>query len=83
MGDKLDRLIDILDNFLHPIDFLQETGYKLLIAIQEYSLNVCLIAGFIALILYVFGYEKGKRWAFMLPCIYIILNIIIGALTNA
>lgn len=83
MEDKLDILINILDNFIHPIDFLQETGYKLLIAIQNYSFNICLITGFLALILYIFGYEKGKRWAFIMPCIYILLNIIIGVLTNA
>lgn len=83
MGDNLDKLIDILDNIIHPIDFLQETGYKLLIAIQNYSFNICLITGFLALILYIFGYEKGKRWAFIMPCIYILLNIIIGVLTNA
>lgn len=83
MEDRLDILINILDNFIHPIDFLQETGYKLLIAIQNYSFNICLITGFLALILYIFGYEKGKRWAFIMPCIYILLNIIIGVLTNA
>ena len=83
MEDKLDILINILDNFIHPIDFLQETGYKLLIAIQNYSFNICLITGFLALILYIFGYEKGNRWAFIMPCIYILLNIIIGVLTNA
>ena len=83
MEDRLDILINILDNFIHPIDFLQETGYKLLIAIQNYSFNICLITGFLALILYVFGYEKGKRWAFIIPCIYILLNIITGVLTNA
>ena len=83
MGDNLDKLIDILDNIMHPINFLQETGYKLLVAIQNYSFNICLIAGFLALILYIFGYEKGKRWAFIMPCIYILLNIIIGVLTNA
>ena len=75
--------MEIGDNILHPIEFLQEVGYNLLVAIQDYSFNICLVAGFIALILYVFGYDKGKRWAFVIPCIYLILNIIIGVITNA
>jgi hypothetical protein len=79
----MDKLTDIGDNLLHPIEFLQEAGYKLLVAIQDYSFNICLVAGFIALILYVFGYDKGKRWAFVILCIYLILNIIVGVLTNA
>lgn len=90
MEEKIDKLISIIDKFmeigdniLHPIEFLQEVGYNLLVAIQDYSFNICLVAGFIALILYVFGYDKGKRWAFVIPCIYLILNIIIGVITNA
>nr|DAQ39416.1 MAG TPA: Microsomal signal peptidase 25 kDa subunit (SPC25) [Caudoviricetes sp.] len=90
MEEKIDKLISIMDKFmeigdniLHPIEFLQEVGYNLLVAIQDYSFNICLVAGFIALILYVFGYDKGKRWAFVIPCIYLILNIIIGVITNA
>ena len=82
MEEKLNQVINILDNFLHPIEFLQEIGYKLLVAIQDYSFNICLVTGFIALILYVFGYDKGKRWAFVIPCIYLILNIVIGAITG-
>ena len=90
MEEKIDKLISIMDKFmeigdniLHPIEFLQEVGYNLLVAIQDYSFNICLVAGFIALILYVFGYDKGIRWAFVIPCIYLILNIIIGVITNA
>lgn len=90
MEEKIDKLISIMDKFmeigdniLHPIEFLQEVGYNLLVAIQDYSFNICLVAGFIALILYVFGYDKGKRWAFVIPCMYLILNIIIGVLTGA
>lgn len=89
MEEKIDKLISIMDKFmeigdniLHPIEFLQEVGYNLLVAIQNYSFNICLVAGFIALILYVFGYDKGKRWAFVIPCIYLILNIVIGVLTG-
>ena len=61
----------------------KEFGYQLLINIEKFSFNICLLAGFIALLLYVFGYDKGKRWAFIIPCVYLILNIVIGVITNA
>lgn len=83
MEEKLNQVINILDNFLHPIEYIKETGYDILVTIQNLSFDICLIAGFIALLLYVFGYKNGKRWAFTIPCIYIILNIIIGAITHA
>jgi hypothetical protein len=83
MEEKFIQLMDKLDIILHPIESLRETGYELLVTIEKFSFNVCLVAGFIALLMYVFGHEKGKRWAFMIPCIYLILNIIIGVITNA
>lgn len=83
MEEKFMQVMDKLDILLHPIESLKETGYELLILIEKFSFNVCLVTGFVALLLYVFGYDKGKKWAFMIPCIYLILNIIIGVITNA
>lgn len=83
MEEKIDKLINIMDNFLHPIESFKEFGYQLLINIDKFSFNICLLVGFIALLLYVFGYDKGKKWAFIIPCIYLILNIIIGVVANA
>lgn len=83
MEEKIDKLINIMDNFSHPIESFKEFGCQLLINIDKFSFNICLLAGFIALLLYVFGYDKGKKWAFIIPCIYLILNIIIGVITNA
>ncbi|MFQ9297737.1 MAG: hypothetical protein ACLR4X_04850 [Clostridia bacterium] len=83
MEEKIDKLINIMDNFLHPIESFKEFWYQLLINIDKFSFNICLLAGFIALLLYVFGYDKGKKWAFIIPCVYLILNIIIGVVTNA
>jgi hypothetical protein len=83
MEEKIDKLINIMDNFLHPIESFKEFGYQLLINIDKFSFNICLLAGFIALLLYVFGYDKGKKWAFIIPCVYLILNIIIGVVANA
>lgn len=82
MEEKIDKLINIMDNLLHPIESFKEFGYQLLINIDKFSFNICLLAGFIALLLYVFGYDKGKKWAFIIPCVYLILNIIIGVITN-
>lgn len=83
MEEKIDKLINIMDNFLHPIESFKEFGYQLLINIDKFSFNICILAGFIALLFYVFGYDKGKKWAFIIPCVYLILNIIIGVVTNA
>lgn len=83
MEEKIDKLINIMDNFLHPIESFKEFGYQLLINIDKFSFNICLLAGFIALLFYVFGYDKGKKWAFIIPCVYLILNIIIGVVANA
>lgn len=83
MEEKFMQVMDKLDILLHPIESLKETGYELLILIEKFSFNVCFVAGFVALLLYVFGYDKGKKWAFMIPCIYLILNIIVGVITNA
>ena len=83
MEEKIDKLINIMDSFLHPIESFKEFGYQLLINIDKFSFNICLLAGFIALLFYVFGYDKGKKWAFIIPCVYLILNIIIGVVTNA
>ena len=37
---------------------------------------ICLIGGLIGLILYVFGYEKGKNYPLISIAIYVIINII-------
>lgn len=50
-------------------------GDGILLNIDKYSFNVCLLVGLVALILYVFGYEKGKRVATISPAMYIIIQI--------
>ena len=37
---------------------------------------ICLIGGLIGLILYVFGYEKGKKYPLISIAIYLIINIL-------
>ena len=82
MEEKLNQVINILDNFLHPIEFIKETGYELLVAIQNLSFDICLVAGFIALLLYVFGLiNKNLIWISiqvteLIVFVFVIINII-------
>lgn len=43
---------------------------------------ICLIGGLIGILLYVFGYEKGKKAPMVSIAIYIIINIIGSVLIN-
>lgn len=51
------------------------------LAIVSYDLLV--VAGLIALVMYLFGWEKGKNWSMMCPAIYIILQIIVKVISHA
>lgn len=44
--------------------------------INDISFNTCLIVGMFALILYVFGWNNGKKWATLSPVIYLLIRII-------
>lgn len=41
---------------------------------------ICVIGGVVGLILYLFGLNKGKDYAFIAPAIYMIIRIIGGVL---
>ena len=43
---------------------------------------ICLIGGMIGLILYIFGYEKGKNYPLISIAMYLIINIIGQVLLN-
>lgn len=62
----------MFDRFLKGVGSI---GDGILLNIDKYSFNVCLLVGLVALILYVFGYEKGKRVATISPAMYIIIQI--------
>lgn len=47
------------------------------------SFNVCMVAGMIGLILYIFGLKKGKTVAYISPVVYIIIRILSGVLLGA
>ncbi len=61
--------------FKHITDLVVDWGDKLVLVVDSYSFNVCLLIGLIALVLSVFGYEKGKKVATISPAVYVILQI--------
>lgn len=44
--------------------------------INDISFNVSLVVGMVALILYVFGWTDGKKWATLSPVIYMLVRLI-------
>ena len=50
-------------------------GDSIVLSIDKFSFEACLIVGLVALVLYVFGYDKGKKIATISPAIYVILQI--------
>jgi hypothetical protein len=70
---KYPKMLDI------PMQWLDIIGRNTLETISAYSFDVCLIAGLVGAILYIFGYKKGKEIATLSPVIYILIKIIGGA----
>ena len=67
---------------LNPINwvnsFLRSIGEGIVLS----SYWICLIGGMIGLILYIFGYEKGKKAPMLSIAIYLIINIIGRVILN-
>ena len=61
---------------LNPINwvnsFLRSVGEGIVLS----SYWICVIGGMIGLILYIFGYEKGKKYPLISIAIYLIINIL-------
>lgn len=55
--------------------WLMSKGDSIVLSIDKFSFEACLIVGLVALVLYVFGYDKGKKIATISPAIYVILQI--------
>lgn len=55
--------------------WLMSKGDSIVLSIDKFSFEACLIIGLVALVLYVFGYDKGKKIATISPAIYVILQI--------
>ena len=63
--------------------FLGQFAAECLETISIVSYDFLVVAGLIGLVLYVFGWEKGKNWSMMCPAIYIILQIIVKVISHA
>ena len=57
------------------MDYFLEAGEIVLENIDKFSFKACLIVGLVALVLSIFGYEKGKKIATLSPAVYIIIQI--------
>ena len=63
-------------DFINPLSWLNSFLCSLCEGIVLSSYWICLIGGLIGLILYIFGYEKGKKAPMLSIAIYLIINII-------
>jgi hypothetical protein len=61
---------------LNPLELIQEWLLSVAETIVLSSYWVCLIAGVIGLLLYIWGCKKGKNTAMITPAIYIIIRIL-------
>ena len=63
--------------------FLGQFTAECLETLSIVSYDFLVVAGLIALVMYLFGWEKGKNWSMMCPAIYIILQIIVKVISHA
>ena len=61
---------------LNPLDMIQEWLIQISETIVLSSYWICVIAGVIGLVLYIWGLKKGKDIAMITPAIYIIIRIL-------
>ena len=67
---------------LNPINWVNSFIRSLCEGIVLSSYWLCLIGGLIGLILYVFGYEKGRKAPLISIALYLIINIIGRVILN-
>ena len=60
-------------------DIIDTFGDFIVVYIDIYSFQICMLVGIVALILYIFGYDKGKKIATVSPAIYIVIQIFLKA----
>ena len=63
-------------DFINPMNWLNSFLRSLCEGIVLSSYWICLIGGLIGLILYIFGYEKGKKAPLISIALYLIINIL-------
>ena len=69
-------------DYINPLKWLEMALHSLGNTIVLSSYWICLIGGMVGLILYIFGYSKGKNYPLISVAIYILINIIGRALLN-
>ena len=67
-------------NMFNISEFIKQSIYECFNSFVVVSYDFLLVFGLISLVLYMFGWENGKKWGTLSPVIYIILQIIKGAL---
>ena len=66
----------------NPIEWLNTLLNYIGTSIVSSSYWICIAGGLIGLLLYIFGYEKGKNYPLISIGLYLIINIIGRALFN-
>lgn len=61
------------------LDVIDAAGDFIVNSIDIYSFQTCLLVGLVALVLYIFGYDKGKKIATISPAVYIVIQIFMKA----
>lgn len=61
------------------LDIIDAAGDFIVNSIDIYSFQTCLLVGLVALVLYIFGYDKGKKIATISPAVYIVIQIFMKA----
>ncbi len=78
--------MDFLES-LYPTTWAKNGIDKILISLLDglvtSSYWICLIVGLIGMLLYIFGYEKGRNYPFISIGLYFIINIIGSVILNA
>lgn len=69
-------------DFINPISWLNSLLTYIGESIVLSSYWICLIGGLIGLILYIFGYENGRKAPMLSIAIYLIINIIGRVILN-
>ena len=66
----------------NPMDWIKPLLYSIGSSVLLSSYWICLIGGMIGLILYVFGYEKGRIAPLISIAMYLIINILGRVILN-
>ena len=77
---KLANLLNELNPVLWAKNGIYEAAIALFEGITTLSSLICLTSGMIGLLLWIFGYEKGKNYPFISIGVYFIINIIAGVI---